>query len=102
MSDFMSDVFEAIASAHKDAKELEDEMEGIEPHAITVQRKRSALRTMLAQMDVPEMRRDTSQRTNIHWLNRNLQIQNSEHPMFSTARGLIRWLLKEGVSTSRL
>ena len=71
-------------------------LEDLEPHSITVDRKRSALRTILGQMDVPEMRHDTSKRANIHWLNRNLEINNGDHPMLPTARTLVRFLLKEG------
>ena len=58
-------------------------------------KRQSALGTLLEQMNVPEMRRDTSKKTNIRWLSRNLRIQNGEHPMLETAMGLVRWLLKE-------
>ena len=93
MSD-MNDVAETISTAFKDADRL---MEALEPHSVTVDRKRSALKTVLEDMDVPALRRDTLQRTNIHWLNRNLRIQNADHPMFPTAHSLVRWLLKEAV-----
>lgn len=83
----LDDVVKAIVEAPK----------LLESHTETVEKKRSALKTMLEDMGVPEMRRDTSTRANIHWLNRNLGVQNSEHPMLPTARGLVRWLLKEGV-----
>jgi len=90
----IGEVAEVIATSFTDAARL---MEELEPHSVTVDRKRSALRTLLEPMEVPAMRRDTTVRANIHWLNRNLGINNSDDPMFSTARGLVRWLLKEGV-----
>ena len=92
MSD-MDDVAKAISTAFTDAVHL---MEELEPFSVTLDRKRSALKTLLEGMDVPELRRDTSKRSNIHWLNRNLRIGNGEHPMLPTANSLVRWLLKEG------
>ena len=59
----------------------------------TFARKKSALRTILEQMDVP-LTRIQLRRTDVRWLGRNLQIRNGDHPMFETASGLIRWLLK--------
>jgi hypothetical protein len=38
------------------------------------------LRMLLESMDVPEMRRDVSNDSNLRWLNRNLMVRNSEHP----------------------
>ena len=34
-------------------------------------------------MDVPEMRRDTSKTENVAWLIRNLAVRNSRHPEFN-------------------
>lgn len=59
-------------------------------------RRQSALRTLLNQLDVPEMRRDMSNISNVRWLGRNLRINNSNHPMCETAMTLVKWLLKEG------
>ena len=59
-----------------------------------VARRESALKTMLNQMDVPELRRDTSRLSNLRWLNRNLAINNGQHPLFQTAAELTIWLLK--------
>tara|TARA_E500000331_G_scaffold333099_1_gene357005 strand:- start:441 stop:671 length:231 start_codon:yes stop_codon:yes gene_type:complete len=59
-------------------------------------KKASALRTMLEMMDVPEMRHDTTRPANIRWLHRNLRINNSDHPLFETAIGLVVWLMKSG------
>lgn len=59
-------------------------------------RKQSALETLLEQMNVPAMRRDTTRTANVRWLSRNLGINNGEHPMFDTAMGIVVWLLKEG------
>lgn len=35
-------------------------------------------------MDVPAMRRDVSNRSNVAWLLRNLGVCNSEHPQFES------------------
>lgn len=59
----------------------------------TVQRKKSALRTMLEMMDVPEMRMDVDKQANLRWLNRNLRIRNGDHPLFETAIELVGWLM---------
>ena len=53
-----------------------------------IERRKSALGTILAQMDVPEMRK-TITAENLRWLNRNLAIRNKNHPMFKTARTLL-------------
>tara|TARA_Y100000034_G_scaffold112882_1_gene147291 strand:+ start:431 stop:670 length:240 start_codon:yes stop_codon:yes gene_type:complete len=58
------------------------------------QRRASALSTLLEQMDVPASRRDAEALSNLKWLNRNLQIQNSEHPMFRTAAEMTLFLLR--------
>ncbi len=59
-----------------------------------VARRESALKTMLNQMDVPELRHDTSRLSNLRWLNRNLAINNGQHPLFQTAAEMTLWLLK--------
>ena len=59
-----------------------------------VTRRESALGTILKQMDVPELRQDTSRLSNLQWINRNLGIQNADHPLFATAAELTIWLLK--------
>lgn len=60
----------------------------------TIAKKHSALRTLLAQFDVPEIRRETTRKANLLWLNRNLAINNGEHAMLETAMDLVKWLLK--------
>ena len=70
----------------------------------TAKRKASALRTMLEMMEVPELRLDTSSPANIRWLNRNLSINNSDHPLFETAKELVLWLIannEKEATTSR-
>jgi len=59
-----------------------------------IQRKESALKTMLVMMKVPENRIGTFTRSNLFWLNRNLAVQNSSHPLFETALSMVRWLIK--------
>jgi len=60
----------------------------------TVAKKRSALRTLLQQMNVPQLRQDVTRKANLRWLMRNLGVQNKEHAMFETAMELIKWLIK--------
>ena len=60
-----------------------------------IEKRRSALGTILAQMDVPEMRKDLTQ-PNLRWLSRNLAVRNEGHPMFSTAQILLTDILKWG------
>ena len=59
-----------------------------------IQRKESALQTVLETMEVPEMRRDTSRFSNIRWLARNLKINNRNHPMLETAEEMIVFLMR--------
>ena len=59
-----------------------------------VHRRQNALAVILEQMDVPENTRDTSSRRNLNWLNRNLAVQNSNHPLFQTANDLVVWLCR--------
>jgi len=59
-----------------------------------IERRRSALGTILAQMDVPEQRK-TLDTGNLRWLSRNLAIKNKDHPMFQVAQTLLRDILKE-------
>ncbi len=60
-----------------------------------IEKRKSALGTILAQMDVPEMRKALTE-TNIRWLNRNLAANNKDHPMFNTARIMLTDILKWG------
>lgn len=59
-----------------------------------IQRKKSALKTLLETMEVPEMRRDTSRFANIRWLGRNLKINNHNHPMLETAVTMVEFLMR--------
>ena len=59
-----------------------------------IQRKESALGTLLETMEVPEMRRDTSRFANIRWLGRNLKINNRNHPMLETAVEVVEFLMR--------
>ena len=66
---------------------MEDKIESIS-------KRQSAVETMLNQMDVPELRKDTTNISNIRWLQRNLAVRNSDHPMFRTTMDMILWLFK--------
>jgi hypothetical protein len=56
-------------------------------------RRKTALRTLLVQMDVPRSRLNFTIR-NLGWLNRNLAANNKDHPMFNTARNILTWLFR--------
>jgi len=60
----------------------------------TIAKKKSALRTMLEMMEVPERRLNLDAAANLRWLGRNLRIQNSGHPMFETANELLSWIMR--------
>ena len=61
----------------------------------TRSKKQSALGTMLEIMEIPERRRDVTSMSNVRWCARNLQINHAKHPMFETARELVRQLLRD-------
>lgn len=50
------------------------------------------LQSILKTMDIPLFRLN-----NLHWLNRNIQINNGDHPDLKLAQQLIKNLLKNGV-----
>ena len=54
----------------------------------------STLKELLETMEIPDMRRDTAQISNLRWLQRNLAIQNGNHPLFETAKELIISLIR--------
>jgi hypothetical protein len=56
-------------------------------------RRRSAVRTLLFEFDVPEQRLDFTRR-NLRWLNRNVAINNADNPMLETVGSLLVWLLR--------
>jgi len=60
-----------------------------------IERKQSALSTLLDMLDVPTLRKDVTKPANLRWLSRNLRINNGEHAMCDTTMGLVIWLLKE-------
>ena len=59
-----------------------------------IERRKSALGTLLEQMDVPAMRRENLTPRNLAWLNRNLAANNKNHPMFQTARTILTDILR--------
>lgn len=62
-----------------------------------IERRKSALTTILDRMDVPENRRElhgAPAAGNLRWLLRNLAVRNRNEPMFETAMTLTREILK--------
>ena len=60
-----------------------------------VERKMSALIAILDTMNVPVMRKDLSNLSNVRWLSRNLKIQNADHPMFDTANEMVNFIFRK-------
>ena len=51
---------------------------------------------ILSTMDIPTMRRDTGDISNLRWLHRNVGIQNANHPQFHELRNILNQLLAIG------
>jgi hypothetical protein len=52
------------------------------------------LKEILATMDIPEMRQDINNESNLRWLQRNLAIRNGAHAEAGEALLIIRDLLR--------
>jgi len=52
------------------------------------------LKAILEKMDIPEQRRAALSLRNLRWLNRNMSINNSKHPLLPRAVKLLTWLLR--------
>ena len=50
--------------------------------------------TLPSDMEIPELRRDTTKPENVRWLLRNLGCQNQDHPSFKIAITILRNLAK--------
>jgi hypothetical protein len=50
------------------------------------------LADLLRGMDIPAMRRDLNDPSNLRWLGRNLPIRNADHPDIDEAVALVRAL----------
>jgi hypothetical protein len=49
---------------------------------------------ILDTMNIPEERKDIKRQFNVRWLNRNIQIENKDHPRLAEARAFIIILLR--------
>ena len=49
-------------------------------------------------MNVPEVRRDISDPSNVRWLLRNLPVRNQNHPQFSKVMDKLKNLIRNGGS----
>lgn len=52
------------------------------------------LADILDSMDVPAMRRDLENSSNLRWLSRNLAANNSDHPHISEALALLKTIMR--------
>lgn len=62
-----------------------------------VERRKSALTTIIDRMDLPENRRElhgSPAAGNLRWMLRNLRVRNNEDPMITTALILAKEILK--------
>ncbi len=62
-----------------------------------VERRKSALTTIIDRMDLPENRRELHgppAAGNLRWMLRNLRVRNNEDPMITTALTLAKEILK--------
>ena len=60
-----------------------------------VERRMSALSTILETMDIPAVRKDLTQISNIRWLVRNIRANNNDHPLIGTAVELASFILRK-------
>ena len=58
------------------------------------EQQKSQLAEILEEMDLPEMRKNLNNSSNLRWLMRNIGVRNRENPRFKEATGLIRNLMK--------
>jgi len=69
---------------HNRGKELDPLSQDSIMRDITQPRGLRIVRTIPLDMDVPAMRRDVTNRSNVAWLLRNLAVRNSEHSQFNS------------------
>jgi len=55
-------------------------------------RRAGSLDAILKEMDLPEMRRDTSSLANVRWLMRNMGVKNKDHPKYGEAKKALKAL----------
>ena len=58
------------------------------------ERQKAQLAEILEEMDLPEMRKNPNDSSNLRWLTRNMFANNGKHPRFKEARGLVINLMK--------
>ena len=66
-----------------------------------VERRMSALSTILETMDIPAVRKDLTQISNVRWLVRNIRANNNDHPLISTAVELVSFISRKHFSLRR-
>lgn len=52
----------------------------------------SKLKSLTKSMDIPTFRQDRP-----HWLAKNMEVRNSEHPNYEAAMEIVKTLVKKGV-----
>lgn len=62
-----------------------------------IQRKESALKTILSDMNLPINRISVLSLSNLRWLTRNISIENSKHPLHEVATSMVTWLINHKV-----
>ena len=61
---------------------------------VDAEKRRSALRTLLVDFDVPVRRVSEFSVSNLRWLDRNIAINNGSNPMLFVVTDLISWLIR--------
>jgi len=52
----------------------------------------ASLKEAIKDMNIPEMRKNVGNMSDVRWIGRNMAIRNSGHPNFEQARDLLRQL----------
>ena len=59
-----------------------------------IEQQKAQLAEILEEMDLPEMRKNPNETSNLRWLMRNMFANNGKHPRFKEARVLVKNLMK--------
>ena len=59
-----------------------------------IEQHKSQLAEILEEMDLPEMRKNLNESSNLRWLIRNMRVRNRKHPQCKEACELIKNLMK--------
>lgn len=55
--------------------------------------KTKKIEALIKSMKIPAFRKTIKNKTNLRWLNRNMQIKNADHPNFKAVKALLKEIL---------